>query len=285
MANYGIYCTYEALKEYLNIPAAQTSDNKLLFKFAIQASDKLNAHCHNRYFYPIKQTRYYDYPCGVGLPAYSYQNSGQGFGFSTIPTPPLTYLDNTRLELDDDLLEVLSLTTQNGSQTITSSDYYLMTGDKYNFPPYDNIQLKSDGTVTAFGYSGSTQKSNAVTGYWGYHERWADAWQDSLDTVENNPLTSSGTSITVNDVDGVDLFGFTPRFQYQQLLKIEDEFLFVTGKDAGAANALTVIRGVNGTTAAAVGTLSAITLKAGCQIRGYFTAITLTSGGVVAYNL
>lgn len=41
----------------------------------------------------------------------------------------------------------------------------------------------------------------------------------------------------------------------------------------------------NGTTPAVIGTTTSVVLNAGCQIRGVFTAITLTSGGVVAYNL
>jgi hypothetical protein len=67
--------------------------------------------------------------------------------------------------------------------------------------------------------------------------------------VEDNPLTAAATSITVNDADGADLFADTPRFKVQQILRIESEYVFVTAKDT-TGNKLTVIRGVNGTTAA-----------------------------------
>jgi hypothetical protein len=90
-----------------------------------------------------------------------------------------------------------------------------------------------------------------VTGWWGYHEDWSNAWQDSQDTVENDPLTSTGTSISVNDADGADLFGNTPRFKVGQTLRIETEYVYVTAVTAATTNTLTVIRGVNGTTAAA----------------------------------
>ena len=239
MASYGVYLPWERLKEYIPIKPNQPRDDANLFRICIKASRKFDAHCHGRHFYPTKETRSYDF-------GGSYVSANGG----TIPLLPTVYKNNNCLELDEDLLEVTSLTTQNGAQTITSADYYLMTGNKYNRPPYDRIKLASDGTVTTFSYSGTPQQANAVAGYWGYHEHWADAWQDSQDTVENNPLSSSGTSLTVNDADGVDLYGLTPRFMVQQLLEIESEWLFVTGKNT-SNNTLTVIRGVNGTTAAA----------------------------------
>lgn len=239
MANYGAYIPWEGLKQYIPIPSNQPRDDANLFRICIEASRKFDAHCHGRHFYPTKETRSYDYPG-------RYTLAGGG----TFPNVPTGYTNNACLELDEDLLEVAALTTQNGAQVITSADYMLMTGDKYNFPPYDRIKLASDGTVTAFSYSGSPQQANAVTGFWGYHEHWADAWMDSQDTVEDNPLSSSATTLTVNDADGIDLYGLTPRFMVQQLLKIESEWLFVTGKNT-STNVLTVIRGVNGTTAAA----------------------------------
>jgi hypothetical protein len=224
MANYNAYVSWELLKEYIPIPTNQTRDDKNLFRICIEASRKFDAHCHGRHFYPIKQTRYYDMPGNV--------------------------CDDSLLILDDDLLEVSSLTTANGTQTISSNDYLLKTGDTYNFPPYDRIELKGDGVVTAFSYSGSPQQANTVTGLWGYHDDWANAWQDSLDTTEDNPLSASATEITVNDADGANIFGLTPRFMIQQILRIESEYVFVTGKNV-ITNKLTVIRGVNGTTAAA----------------------------------
>lgn len=244
MANFGVYTPYETLKEYLSIPAAQVSDDKLLSAFTEQASRKFDAFCHGRHFYPIRQARSYDAPASPSPAFGGYYNSWN----STFPNIPPITVDNTLLELDDDLLEVATLTTNNGSTTI--SDYLLMTGSTYNFPPYDKIQLKSDGAITEFSFSGTPQSANTVTGTWGYHEQWGQAWQDSQDTVENNPLSDSGTSITINDVDGANLFGFTPLFQYQQLLRIESEYVYVTGKNT-TTNTLTVIRGVNGTTAAA----------------------------------
>ncbi len=237
MASHGVYLPWEALKEYIPIPANQARDDANLLRICIEASRKFDAHCHGRHFYPTKETRSYDF-------AGSYALAG---GYGTIPTLPTSYANNC-LELDEDLLEVTSLTTQNGAQTITSADYYLMTGDKYNFPPYDRIKLASDGTVTTFSYSGTPQQANGVAGYWGYHEHWADAWQDSQDTLAVG-YVAGGTSLTVNDVNGANLYGLSPRFMVQQLIRVGDWYAFITGKNVNT-NILTIIPGVNGTTSA-----------------------------------
>jgi hypothetical protein len=88
-----------------------------------------------------------------------------------------------------------------------------------------------------------------IGGFWGYHPDWANAW-DSVDTVADNPLSAAATSLTVADVDGADGWGFTPRISQGSLLRIEDEYLEVTATNT-TTNVATVIRGVNGTTAAA----------------------------------
>lgn len=100
---------------------------------------------------------------------------------------------------------------------------------------YDNATSDAPPTVT-------------LTGVWGYHSDYAHAWA-AVDTVQDNPLSASATTLTVTDVDGVDLWGFTPRMDRGNLLRIGDEYLVVTAVDT-VANTATVRRGVNGTTAA-----------------------------------
>jgi hypothetical protein len=140
----------------------------------------------------------------------------------------------TELSLREDLLELQSVTNGDGS-SISLSD----------------IETLSNGALrllngAAFVYEDSPQDAVQVTGIWGYHPHWLKAWLSSGDTVQDNPLSSSATSLTVVDTDA----GNPPRFQVGQLLKIENEYLRVTAINTGT-NVLTVERGAEGTTTAA----------------------------------
>ena len=214
------YVTFCELKEYKGIPADQAEDDARLRR-AVQAASRAWDRWTWRRFYPLMATRSYDHTEGQVL------------------------------KLDDDLLEPLTVTTQNGAVTITPDQYYPMCGTSYDWLPYDRIVLRSDKGV-CFSFSGSPQKANAVTGIWGYHPYYGDAWEYSGDAVKNAAgLTDSGTSLTVTDADGPDIYGLAPRFRTGHLIKIEDEILYVRAVTGGGANTLVVQRGFNGTTAAA----------------------------------
>lgn len=207
------YVSYEELKEYLQI--TELDDDQDLRDFCEDASRALDAYCGRR-FYPLVATRYYD-------------------------DPP----DDQLLLLDDDLLELSSLTTGNGSTVISSDDCFLMCGTSYNETPYDRIALDtSSGTV--FTYSGTPQKANEVVGIWGYHDDWARAWEDANDTVQTD-LTASGTTLAVSSAGGTNIYGETPRFRVQDLIRIDNEYLYIAAKPQDTL--LTVVRGVNGSTA------------------------------------
>lgn len=88
-----------------------------------------------------------------------------------------------------------------------------------------------------------------VTGTWGWHEDWDNAW-DSVDTIQDAAgIDATVTAITVADVDGVDSDGFTPRISAGNLILIGSEYIDVLATDTDT-QILTVRRGVNGTTAA-----------------------------------
>jgi len=217
------YCSFETLDEYQKLEVAEGSRSdgvRDLRNFCTIAS-RLWDGSTRRTFYPRSETRYYDHPADARV-----------------------------LKVDDDLLEVITFTTQNGDEEVSSDDYYLMCGASYNLMPYDRLAMIPDGDTPVLLYSDRRQKANALTAIWGYHEDWADAWQSSNDTVRNDPLAAAATTLTVADVDGKDIYGLGPRFKIQMLLKIGDEYLYVAGKNA-SAETLTVIRGVNGTTTAA----------------------------------
>ncbi|MCD4686116.1 MAG: hypothetical protein K8S97_09290, partial [Anaerolineae bacterium] len=109
--------------------------------------------------------------------------------------------------------------------------------------------LELDRTQAEFAHDGDPVAALSVEGTWGYHPDWDNAWADSGDTVQDNPLSSSATTLTVSDVDAAQVTGYGQRFAVGQLLRIEDEYLHVLALNT-TSNTLTVARGVNGTTAA-----------------------------------
>lgn len=132
----------------------------------------------------------------------------------------------------DDLLSVSSAIW--GSTTLTSTQYRLGDTQRY---PVNYLEVDRDAITVTTGSSFS--EGITLTGIWGYHENPSAMWQDSGDTVQDNPLSSSAT--TLNVATGLN-------FEIYQYIRIEDEYLFITDR---SDNTLTVERGVNGTTAAA----------------------------------
>lgn len=224
-----VYATIDELKLYLGLAdeSESTKDDALLLRFTVKASRMFDNFATNgvmpmRRFYPTVATKVFDHPDIASL-----------------------------LKLNDDLLEVSSLTTENGATAIASADYILATskGD-YNQTPYKRIQLQPDGTTTEFSYDGTPYQANSVTGVWGYHTDWANAWEDSGDSVQDvGGINDSIAIVTVTDADGDDINGIPNRFKQQQLIKIENEYLWITEVDI-SGNQLTVRRARNGTTAA-----------------------------------
>ena len=78
---------------------------------------------------------------------------------------------------------------------------------------------------------------------------WDNNKHYSQDEVEDDPLSDSATTLTVNDVDGENLWGIKPRLHTGLLVRIESEYAEITATDT-SGNTATVVRGRNGTTAA-----------------------------------
>lgn len=186
-------------------------------RLAGEVSRFVDNHCH-RAFFPTLATRYF-----------------HGRATRTLRVGDLLSITSVSISEDDGL-----------TYTALAADDYFATveGDPNSAKSYTHLEIAVNGD---YGYWPAGQKSVKVVGVWAYTDDRATCWEDSLDTVENNPLTSGGTSVTVNDDDGADLWGFTPRFQAGQLARCESEYWEHT---ATATNALTVARGRNGTTAA-----------------------------------
>lgn len=226
-----VYATASEVKRMIGSgvqPGQEARDEDVFMQFSIDASRMFDTWVSNgvqpkRRFYPQIATKTYDYP-------------------SDSPS---------ELRLRDDLLELTTLTTKNGATNVSLADVVLTApSGSTNQSPYARLKLKENGTTTTFSFDGTVLEANSVTGIWGYHDSWSDAWQDSGDSVQDDPqISAAATTITVNNADGDDINGLPWRFQKQQLIRIESEYLWITDIDR-TANTLTVRRGMNGSTAA-----------------------------------
>lgn len=150
------------------------------------------------------------------------------------------------LELPMPLLEATTITIGDAT-TLTWGTQVIGIPSTY---PYWWLHLKPAkwGSWQWPSSDGDWVNAISISGVWGYRTGYTQAWLSSGDTVEDNPLSSSATTITVNAVDGVDAFNRTPRLSRGQLLKIDSEYVEVL--DTPTNTTLTVRRAVNGSTAA-----------------------------------
>ena len=149
----------------------------------------------------------------------------------------------TEIALDVDLLTLHSV-THGANEAIALDQLLVLPG---------RLSLINGQT---FRYVNSPEMAVSVTGVWGSHEDWSNAWRVSGDTVQNAPLSSTATTITVTDADAA---GITPRFQVGQIVRIESEYLSILAVNT-LTNVLTVQRGQHGTTAATHAQGSAISV-------------------------
>lgn len=152
----------------------------------------------------------------------------------------------TEIALDADLLTLHSV-THGANEPIVLDQLLMLAG---------RLMLLNGQT---FHYVNTPDMAVSVTGIWGSHEEWSNAWRASGDTVQDAPLSSTAITITVTDADGIDEAGMTPRFQVGQIVQIESEYLSILSVNT-LANVLTVQRGQHGTTAATHAQGSAISV-------------------------
>lgn len=141
------------------------------------------------------------------------------------------------LILPDDLLDLISIESERGN---VSKDIARRVPSRPDLPA--SVLILNDGGV----FSGDL----SVTGVWGWHDRWSQAWRNSGDTLKDLKLDPGAALITVADVDGKDQDGISPRFQVGQLLRMKSEYLRLIAIDR-EGNRLRALRGVNGTKAVA----------------------------------
>lgn len=216
------YCTLAEARSELMATANTVEDNRLL-GYVRQASarlDKLMSGKSNLpYFLPV-------------LAAYKVPMNGK-------------YISSTENSL---LLKGLPPLLEISSVSADGSD---VTSVVEGFPqgdsPIRKLRITSSGSSWYSYISSSDPAYVLVTGIWGYHSDYANAWAQ-VDALAAEQDATTG-SFTVVDVDGADPYGITPRISQGALVKIGSEFELVTDTDS-ALNTVTASRHWNGSTAA-----------------------------------
>lgn len=165
---------------------------------------------------------------------------GSGFG-PRIGTNKYDGSGGCELRLRDDLLSVTSITIRPSTASATTStptvdtDYYLLDGnDGYGPAPYRKILLHGQGTITRFG---SGRRVTDVAGTWG----------NSNVTIPLTPTVGEAVDTSETDIDVSALTGLSPGIT----LLLDTEHCYVRVTTDAATDYVTVVRGANGSTAAA----------------------------------
>ena len=218
-----VYATLDQLKKALT-DITSTSYDVVLVDVLSRASRMIDA-LTDREFYPTLATRYLD---------------SQGTDRLWLPWPLLSI---TTLQISSDHGSTYGYTP------VENTDFFSSDGIRWGETPYQHLVMAVNSSSYDVFYAG--QRAVKITGIWGWRRNYSRAWVASGDTVNNvTSISAAGTSLTVNDADGADGRGLTPRFSPGNLIKIESEYLAVTAVNT-TTNILTVVRGQNGTTAAA----------------------------------
>lgn len=209
------YATLTEVRAYLKFETAETADDALLTSFIRGACTFADNRLGGK-FYPMIDTRYFDVPPG----AYLFFND-----------------------------HLLSLTT------VTNGDGVAITlTDLTQFPAtdYPKYGLKIEAGAATAWYptdDGEYRQAIAIAGVWGYHRDYENAWIASGDAVADGAgINAVVTTINVSSASGAASDLVSPRFQAGQLIKIDSEYIDI---QSIATNALTVKRGMYGSTAAA----------------------------------
>jgi len=145
--------------------------------------------------------------------------------------------DERDLWLDDDLLEVISIT--NGDDTTIASSAYNLVPRNYS-PHYAISIIQSSSETWDVDSNGNSEDVIDISGIWGYHNNYSQrAWITGSTISDSDTITASSTTIGLASGS---------LFDADQIIKIDSEIIRVT---AVSTNDITAVRGENGSTAAA----------------------------------
>lgn len=149
--------------------------------------------------------------------------------------------------LTRDLLTLQAVTSNSGT-AYTPDDFDILDGGSL-------LRLKG---MRFFTWQSSRVDALQVSGVWVYHTAPASAWRETRSTVFTASISADDDTIPVQSANAPDGDNQTPRFQVGQLLRIGAEYVTVLAVEAtepatedAEPDTLRVLRGVNGTQAAA----------------------------------
>lgn len=226
-----LYCTLADVRSELN--ANSTVDDKKVMRGVRQLSRRIDSifRSSGAFFAPTIETR------DIALDPLNINSANRTLILrSTSGT--LSYL-----------LDFTSLTINNQTLTIGTN----VQAYPPRVSPVPQLQLIGDCARSWYSYlscGGGAwgPQFGTVTGVWGYNTDYSHAWL-GVDTLSAAILNTTATTFTVANVDGDNPYAESPRISAGNLIQIDTEWMDVVATDI-VTDTVTVIRGVNGSTAA-----------------------------------
>jgi len=213
---------YATLSDWKNTKDIESLDNvdDSVIEQLIESASRFIDEKTAKTFYPRVQTRYHSVPSGE--------------------------TDPEELWLDDDLLEIITLTNGNGV-VISSSDYY--TKPRNDYPKYA-IALKSSSSISwATDANGNSEYVIPVNAFWGFHAEYNLRGWKIVSLIDHE----GGITPTRNPIGT--LAADIAKFNDGDIIKIDNEIMIIASHgsvvDPDINTGITVVqRGDNGSTPA-----------------------------------
>jgi len=208
------YATREQVKSALDLDETARADAQI--DRAIEAASRnVEKLCH-RQFYPVKATRYFDWPNRQRARAW-------------------------RLWLDQyELVSVSAMTA--GSNTIALEDIYLEPVNAG--PPYNRVELNVGGSSTFSALPGTWQRAISVTGVFG--------WPESLSAVTELTSSASDTATTIDVAGGASVGVGSLLKVGSEFLIVTSRSMIDTGEVCSDLTALKNSRTIDGITSGSI---------------------------------
>ena len=211
MTTLNSYATLAEFKAYRvargQSASIDTADDEVIEQLLKKSSNHIESKT-GRHFVPFVETRYFSVPDALSI-------------------------DARELRLDNDLLEIISITNGDGT-TIPSTEY---TVRPRNRTPYYAVRLIDNSTYYwATDGAGDSHDVIAINGVWGFHNHYADAWLLGSTAAEAMDATETAYDVTSGTL-----------FKTGNIIRFDNELGYISSI---SSNTMTISRGINNSTAA-----------------------------------